>query len=145
MGGGGRPAETADRAGQVLVTYWREFLLLGLLLAGLEIAVNGVSLLIREIARALGSGGASTAPDRGGLPVAGGLLLALTGTAGLATSVWVRSVRRGINAGKKCPSCEGDTVRIRRRRRDRLAGKLLRQSLQRRACPKCGWKGLCAV
>lgn len=122
--------------------YWRELLLLGLLLVGLEVAVDGVSLVFRELMRALGNRGAGPEATVGGIRLALGLMLAAVGTGGLATSVWVRTVRRRIVTGKRCPACENDTVRIRRRRRDRLLGWLLRTKLQRRICSKCGWRGL---
>lgn len=125
--------------------YWREFLLIVVLLSGLEIAVGGVSRTVIAVAEKLAV--PEEGMEEGSRTVRLVLGSAVVGLASgsLALSAWARLLRRRIVSGTACPACQGETKRLRRRGRDRLLAKLLRWNLQRRSCQKCGWKGLCVT
>ncbi len=46
----------------------------------------------------------------------------------------------GLPRYRSCPSCAGETIRLRSLGHD-LAGAILRQQLQERWCMSCGWQG----
>ena len=125
--------------------YWREFLLIIVLLSGLEIAVGGVSRTVIAVAQKLAVPEEGVEEGSRTVRLVLGCVIAGLASGSLAISAWARLLRRQIVRGTACPACQGETKRLRRMRRDRFLATVLRWNLQRRSCQKCGWSGLCVL
>lgn len=118
---------------------------LGLIALGLEISGGAFTEASARILRDLGSVAAGE-PTSVYLPAFfAGLLAIAAGAAGLGASLWSRAIRGRLTSGKRCPECGERAGRIERRCWQRLFGRVLDESVQRRWCRDCGWKGLCRI
>lgn len=116
---------------------------LGLTLLGLELSTEAVSLVLARLR-------AGTAALLAGVEfhveaprfVLGSLMLAAGLVLGVLT-LWSARVWKGVvRVGKSCPRCGDRTKRVKRRRWQRVASRLVGESLSRRDCEHCGWSGL---
>lgn len=118
---------------------------LGLIALGLEISSGVLTESSARILRDLGSVAAGEPPSVYPPAFFAGLLAIALGVAGLAASLWSRAIHGRLTSGKRCPECGERTSRIERRRWQRILGRALDESVQRRWCRGCGWKGLCRI
>lgn len=118
---------------------------ISLLLLGIEVATGAVSI---AAVRLWGGVGALLAGDEfvisAARTVIGGWLV-LGGAALVGIVIYAELARaRILDVGEVCPRCGNATRRVRRHRLHRLLFHLLEVQVIRRACAKCGWKGLTA-
>lgn len=120
-----------------------EVLSISLLLAGLELSVEALSITssrIREsFSSAFGVGDAVPVPWTFWV----GMVMVVAAISLGVTTLWARIGERRIQPDEGCAKCGANTVRVRREARHRLLGRLLGKTLTARRCGECGWSGLC--
>ncbi|MEQ8330351.1 MAG: hypothetical protein RH859_07830 [Longimicrobiales bacterium] len=114
-----------------------------LMVGGLELATEGVSLFLARIQAGFAALGAGVefhaTPGRFLSGV--GFLVAGAGLAALLA--WSdRAQARVSVVGSACPQCGAETRRVKRKEWQRLLSALLGERLTRRRCETCHWTGL---
>ena len=119
------------------------FVSAGLMVLGLELATEAVSLTLARLQAGFAALGAGVefhvSAGRFGL----GISAMIVGAVLLVLLWW--SARQRVAAGsvgQGCPQCGGTTRRIKRHGLHRLLSLLLGERLTRRKCDTCGWLGL---
>lgn len=114
-----------------------------LILLGLEMSTRTVSLTLSRVMSGISAiaGGLDfhVSPGRfvaGFILVGVGVLLY-----GMSMAV-VRAERRVSLVGDRCPACNGETKRVKRKRLHRMLASVMGQRLTRRKCEDCHWVGL---
>ena len=114
-----------------------------LLLAGLEMSTEGLSLILGR----LRSGVIALASDAplhvSEARFATGVGFILVGLALWLLLVWSAGHRQDVAAfGGTCPQCGNRTRRLKRKEWQRILGLVLGEHLSRRRCEACDWSGL---
>ncbi len=119
------------------------FISVGLLVLGLELSTEAVSLTLARLQAGFSAMGAGVefhvSAGRFGL----GLMAMGIGGVLLFLLWWSARQRVAVGSvGHGCPTCGGATRRIKRRGLHKLLSLLLGERLTRRKCDTCGWVGL---
>jgi len=119
------------------------FVSLLLVLLGLELSAEAITLVVDRVAGGLSAllGGTEAGPSA--FRFVAGLVSLTVGLVLWMLLIW--SGRRGRTLafeGDECPQCGGETRRVRRRGWQRLLETLVGEHMTRRKCETCGWVGL---
>jgi predicted RNA-binding Zn-ribbon protein involved in translation (DUF1610 family) len=116
---------------------------LALILVGLELATQVVSLIFDRFRAGVGAILAGAEFQISALRFESGVLILVVGLVLGLVLLWSARARGDVRAvGHLCPNCGSHTRRVKRRKRHRLLGVLMGESLARRECDTCGWVGL---
>ena len=116
---------------------------LGLLLAGLELSTEAVSLVFARLRAGTIALLAGVEFQVGGTRFVVGVLFLVAGLLLAALTLWSAKVWKGVvRVGRACPQCGDRTRRVKRRGWHRLLSILMGEDLSRRSCEHCGWSGL---
>ncbi len=119
------------------------FVSLVLLLMGLELSTEAVTLVVERIAGGVSALLGDGEPRVSTFRFVAGLAAMLVGLSIWILLFWSGRRRRKVDAtGDACPQCGGDTRRVRRRGWQRLLAALVGERMTRRRCETCGWVGL---
>ena len=114
-----------------------------LLVAGLELSTEAVSLVLARLQTGIGAILAGAEFHVSSFRFGVGLAALALGVTILALLAWSSSRRTEVaTAGTACPQCGNRTRRVKRREWQRLLSALLGEQLSRRQCETCGWSGL---
>ena len=114
-----------------------------LLLVGLEMSTEGLSLILSRIR----SGVTALATDAplhvSEARFAAGVAFMLLGVALWLLLIWSAGHRRDVaTVGGTCPQCGNRTRRVKRRGWQRVLSLVMGEHLTRRHCDTCNWSGL---
>jgi hypothetical protein len=119
------------------------FTSLFLLLAGLELSTEALTLVISRVRSGLGSILAGTEFHVSPFRFAVGMVAMLVGVTLWSLLVWSASRRKDVaSVGTNCPQCGNRTRRVKRKESQRVLSAILGERLTRRRCETCGWSGL---
>lgn len=114
-----------------------------LLLAGVELSTEGVSLVLARLRTGMGALLAGTDFHVSGLRFTVGVVALTLGLAiGILISWSDRHRHDAAIVGSACPQCGNHTRRVKRKGWQRLLSVVLGERLVRRHCEHCGWQGL---
>jgi len=114
-----------------------------LLLAGLEMSTEALSLVLDRLGAGFSSLLAGTEFHVTGLRFGLGVFFLLVGLAIWVLLIWSAGQRHDVaSVGTTCPQCGNRTRRVKRREWQRLLSAVLGERLSRRKCETCGWTGL---
>lgn len=119
------------------------FLSIFLVLAGLELSTQGISLILSRFRVGFASvlGGAEFHVP--GVRFSIGILALVFGAALWLLLAWSDYEAKEVAVvGATCPQCGNRTRRVKRREWQRLLSAILGERLTRRRCETCGWTGL---
>jgi len=114
-----------------------------LFLAGLELAAEGISLVLARLRTGVGALFAGAE-----FHVSGPRFVAGAAALILAVLIWIllvwsySQVGEVATVGPICPQCGNRTRRVRRKEWQRLLSFIIGERLTRRRCETCGWSGL---
>lgn len=118
---------------------------LGLMLLGLEVATQAVSVVAVRLWVGFTASFSGNQFVVSGPRYVTGVLLAVAGGVLLAVLFWADQAQGEIRTeGSICPNCGTQTKRVRRRKRHRILSRVLETQVTRRSCERCGWSGLSA-
>ena len=118
---------------------------LGLMLLGLEVATQAVSVVAVRLWVGFTASFSGNQSVVSGPRYVTGVLLAVAGGVLLAVLFWADQAQGEIRTeGSICPNCGTQTKRVRRRKRHRILSRVLETQVTRRSCERCGWSGLSA-
>lgn len=119
------------------------FVSLALVLIGLELSTEAVSVVGERIVGGVSALLGETEPRLPGFRFVAGLGALVVGLGLWALLTWSRRKGRGLGTvGEGCPRCGGETRRVHRRGWQRLLAVLVGEHMTRRKCETCGWVGL---
>ncbi|MCG6955480.1 MAG: hypothetical protein LJF04_05755 [Gemmatimonadetes bacterium] len=119
------------------------FISLTLILVGLQLATQVGSLVLDRLRAGVGAILAGAEFQISPLRFEAGVCTLLVGLALGVVLLWSSRARADVRAvGYLCPHCGSRTRRVKRRRRHRLLGVVMGESIARRECETCGWVGL---
>jgi predicted RNA-binding Zn-ribbon protein involved in translation (DUF1610 family) len=119
------------------------FISVALILVGLELATQVVSLIFDRLRAGVGAVLAGAEFQISALRFEAGVFTLLVGLTLGVVLLWSARARVGVRAvGHLCPNCGSHTRRVKRRKRHRLLSVVMGESIARRACQTCGWVGL---
>jgi hypothetical protein len=119
------------------------FVSLLLVLMGLELSTEAISLVVERIAGGLSALVGGTEPRLPGFRFVAGLGALVVGLGLWILLIWSGRKGHGVDtSGDACPQCGADTRRVRRRGWQRLLAVLVGERMTRRKCETCGWVGL---
>ncbi|MDP2954952.1 MAG: zinc ribbon domain-containing protein [Longimicrobiales bacterium] len=119
------------------------FTSLFLLIAGMELATEGISLVFARLRTGLGALLTGTEFHVSGLRFGVGLGALILGLAIWVLLIWSAHRRDDVaTVGTICPQCGNPTRRVKRKEWQRLLSTVLGERLTRRRCETCGWSGL---
>jgi ribosomal protein L37E len=119
------------------------FASLFLLVVGLELSTEGISLAVARLRTGLGSLLTGTEFHVSALRFGVGLAALILGLSIWMLLIWSAHRRQEVaTVGTSCPQCGNPTRRVKRREWQRLLSALLGEHLTRRRCETCGWSGL---
>lgn len=114
-----------------------------LVLAGLEMSTEGISLVLARLRTGMGAILAGTEFHVSGFRFAVGVGALALGLTILIVLVWSNRHRHdAATVGSACPQCGNHTRRVKRKGWQRLLSLVLGERLVRRRCEHCGWQGL---
>jgi len=114
-----------------------------LLLAGLELSAEGISLILARLRTGVGAVFTGTEFHVSGPRFVVGLVALILAVVIWGLLVWSDSQLGGVaTVGPICPQCGNRTRRVRRKEWQRLLSFVLGEHLTRRRCETCGWTGL---
>lgn len=114
-----------------------------LLLAGLELSTEAISLVFDRLGAGFGALLAGTEFHVTGLRFGFGVTFLAVGLALWVLLIWSASQRHDVaSVGTTCPQCGNRTRRVKRKEWQRLLSAVLGERLSRRKCETCGWNGL---
>ncbi len=115
----------------------------GLSVVGLELATRSVSLTLGRLQSGFSALFAGVEFQVGAFRFLVGVTALMAGLVLALLAVWsVRLWSMVQTVGKACPECGERTKRVKRKRWQRLASRLMGERLNRRSCERCGWTGL---
>ena len=118
---------------------------LGLMLLGLEVATQAVSVVAVRLWVGFTASFSGSQFVVSGPRYVTGVLLVVAGGVLLAVMFWAEQAQGEIRTeGSICPNCGTQTKRVRRRKRQRILSRVLETQVTRRSCERCGWSGLSA-
>lgn len=119
------------------------FVTLVLVVLGLELSTQGVTLVLARIRAGLGAVFAGAEFHVGAGRFLIGLLLLLAGLVMLGLMAWsARAQAHVAVVGSTCPQCGNDTRRVKRKEWQKLLSYVWGERLTRRRCETCHWTGL---
>jgi len=119
------------------------FASLFLLLAGLELSTEGISLVLARLRTGMGAVVAGTEFHVSGFRFSVGVVALALGLTIWILLIWSARHRHDAAAvGSVCPQCGNHTRRVKRKGWQRLLSLVLGERLVRRRCEHCGWSGL---
>lgn len=119
------------------------FLSVFLMVTGLEMSTEGISLVLARLRWGVSALLTGSAFHLSGTRFAVGVAAMAAGVVLLALLVWSGVWSREVETvGTACPQCGNPTRRVKRREWQRLLSALLGEHLTRRHCDTCGWSGL---
>ncbi len=119
------------------------FTSLFLLIAGVELATEGISLVFARLRAGLGALLTGTEVHVSGLRFGVGLGALILGLTIWVLLIWSAHRRDDVTTvGTICPQCGNPTRRVKRKEWQRLLSTVLGERLTRRRCETCGWSGL---
>ena len=119
------------------------FASLFLLVAGLELSTEGISLAFSRLRTGLGALLTGTEFHVSGLRFGVGVLALILGLSIWVLLLWSAHRRNDVaTVGTVCPQCGNPTRRVKRHEWQRLLSAVLGERLTRRRCETCGWSGL---
>lgn len=119
------------------------FLSLFLVVTGLEMSTEGISLVLARLRLGLSAVLAGSELHISTMRFSVGFASMLLGVVLLVLLMWSELRRQEVaTVGSACPQCGNPTRRVKRREWQRLLSALLGESLTRRHCETCGWSGL---
>ena len=119
------------------------FASLFLLLVGVELCTEGVSLVLARLRTGMGALLAGNEFHVSGLRFTAGMIAMAVGVAIWVLLIWSARHRHDVTSvGATCPQCGNQTRRVKRKEWQRLLSLALGQRLTRRSCEHCGWSGL---
>lgn len=119
------------------------FASLFLLLAGLELSTEGISLVMARLRTGLGSILSGTEFHVSGLRFSVGFIALVLGMAIWILLIWSAQHRGDVaSVGTACPQCGNHTRRVKRTELQRVLSFVMGERLTRRRCEQCGWSGL---
>ena len=112
-------------------------------MVGLELATRSVSLTLGRLQSGFSALFAGVEFQVGAFRFLVGVTALMAGLVLALLAVWsVRLWSMVQTVGKACPECGERTKRVKRKRWQRLASRLMGERLNRRSCERCGWTGL---
>lgn len=119
------------------------FASLALLLAGLELATESVSLTLARLRTGITALVAGSDFHVGGQRFVIGLAAVAIGLAIWTVLFWSSHTRLKVDSvGSACPQCGERTRRVKRLGRQKILSMVLGERIVRRRCERCGWVGL---
>ena len=119
------------------------FASLFLLLAGLEMSTEGISLVLARLRTGMGALFSGNEFHVSGIRFSVGVGALAIGLAIWILLVWSDRHRHDVDVvGSACPQCGNHTRRVKRKGWQRLLSMVLGERLVRRRCEQCGWSGL---
>lgn len=119
------------------------FLSLFLLVTGLEMSTEGISLVLARLRLGLSAILTGSEFHISAMRFSVGFASMLVGVVLLVLLFWSELRRQEVaTVGSACPQCGNPTRRVKRREWQRLLSALLGERLTRRRCETCGWSGL---
>lgn len=119
------------------------FISLALILVGLELSTEALSLTFSRLKAGVGAilaGAEFHVPAFRFEVGVGALVLGLVVAISLLWSARARVEVRAV--GHMCPNCGSQTRRVKRRKRHKLLAIMMGENIARRRCETCGWVGL---
>lgn len=119
------------------------FASLFLLLAGVELSTEGISLVLARLRTGVGALFAGNEFHVSALRFSVGVGALAIGLAIWILLIWSARHRDDVAVvGSACPQCGNHTRRVKRKEWQRLLSLVLGERLVRRRCENCGWTGL---
>lgn len=119
------------------------FLSVFLLVTGLEMSTEGISLVLARLRLGLTALGTGSEFHISGARFSVGVASMFLGILLLVLLLWSGFRRQEVaTVGSACPQCGNPTRRVKRKEWQRLLSALLGERLTRRRCETCGWSGL---
>ena len=119
------------------------FVVLLLLLMGLELSTQAVTLVAQRMGAGFAALAAGTEFQVPAVRFVIGAVAVLLGLVIWALLLWSDRKRSAVaSVGSTCPQCGNETRRVKRREWQRILSALLGERLTRRKCETCGWMGL---
>lgn len=119
------------------------FAALFLLVTGLELSTEAVSLVLDRLGAGFGALLAGSEFHVTGLRFGVGVGALTVGLAIWILLIWSARQRGDVaSVGTTCPQCGNRTRRVKRKEWQRLLSAVLGEGLSRRKCETCGWTGL---
>ena len=119
------------------------FTSLFLLLAGLELSTEGISLVLARLRTGLGALFSGTEFQVSRMRFTVGVAALAIGLAIWMLLIWSAQHRHdAATVGSACPQCGNHARRVKRKGWQRLLSLVLGERMVRRHCEHCGWSGL---
>lgn len=119
------------------------FMALALAVVGLELATEGVTLILARLQTGFNALLAGVEFHVGAGRFAVGLVFLLVGLGLSILLAWsARAQAKVAVVGSTCPQCGNETRRVKRKEWQRLLSAVLGERLTRRRCETCHWTGL---
>ncbi len=119
------------------------FTSLFLLLAGVELSTEGISLILARLRTGLSALLSGIGFHVSGMRFCVGVVALAVGMTIWVLLIWSDRHRRdAITVGSTCPQCGNRARRVKRRGWERLLSLVLGEQMVRRYCEHCGWSGL---
>lgn len=119
------------------------FTSLFLLLAGLELSTEGISLVLARLRTGMGALLSGTEFHVSGMRFSVGVVALAIGLGIWIVLIWsARHRHEAATVGSACPQCGNHARRVKRKGWQRLLSLVLGEHMVRRHCEHCGWSGL---
>jgi hypothetical protein len=119
------------------------FASLFLLIAGVELSTEGISLILARLRTGTGALFSGNEFHVSGMRFSVGVGALTIGLAIWILLIWSARHRHDVAVvGSACPQCGNHTRRVKRKEWQRILSLVLGERLIRRRCEQCGWSGL---
>jgi hypothetical protein len=119
------------------------FASLFLLVVGVELSTEGISLILARLRTGVGAMFSGNEFHVSGMRFSVGIGALAIGLAIWILLIWSARHRHDVAVvGTACPQCGNHTRRVKRKEWQRILSLVLGERLVRRRCEQCGWSGL---